>query len=89
MSRIGNAPITVPDGLSVEVSSGTVKVSGSQGELSQEIPEGIEIEVQDSVITVSRSDDTRQQRSMHGLARSLVNNMVEGVANGYLSLIHI
>ena len=45
MSRIGKAPITVPDGLSVEVSSGTVKVSGSLGELSQEIPEGIEIEV--------------------------------------------
>ena len=89
MSRVGNAPIAVPEGLSVEVSSGTVKVSGSQGELSQEIPEGIEIEVQDSVITVSRSDDTRQQRSLHGLARALVNNMVEGVANGYMKELNI
>ena len=89
MSRVGNAPIAVPEGLSVEVSSGTVKVSGSQGELSQAIPEGIEIEVQDSVITVSRSDDTRQQRSLHGLARALVNNMVEGVANGYMKELNI
>ena len=89
MSRVGKAPIAVPEGLSVEVSSGTVKVSGSQGELSQAIPEGIEIEVQDSVITVSRSDDTRQQRSLHGVARALVNNMVEGVANGYMKELNI
>ena len=88
MSRIGNAPITVPDGLSVEVSSGTVKVSGSQGELSQEIPEGIEIEVQDSVITVSEVM-TPTTTPMHGLARSLVNNMVEGVANGYMKELNI
>ncbi len=84
MSRVGKAPIVIPDGLSVEVSAGTVKVSGSQGELSQEMPEGIEVQVEDSVVTVSRNDDSRQQRSLHGLARSLVNNMVEGVSNGFM-----
>jgi large subunit ribosomal protein L6 len=84
MSRVGNAPITIPDGLSVEVSEGTVKVSGSQGELSKEMPEGIDVQVQESVVTVSRNDDSRQQRSLHGLARALVNNMVEGISNGFM-----
>ena len=84
MSSVGNAPITIPDGLSVEVSAGTVKVSGSQGELSKEMPEGIEVQVEESVVTVSRNDDSRQQRSLHGLARALVNNMVEGVSNGFM-----
>ena len=100
MSRVGKAPITIPDGLSVEISDDMIKVSGKQGELTQQIPEGIDIQVEDSVITVERADDSRQQRSLHGLARALVNNMVEGVSNGfmkelnivgvgYLSLIHI
>jgi large subunit ribosomal protein L6 len=89
MSRVGKAPIVIPDGLSVEVSAGTVKVSGSQGELSQEMPEGIEVQVEDSVVTVSRNDDSRQQRSLHGLARSLVNNMVEGVSNGFMKELNI
>ena len=89
MSRVGNAPITIPDGLSVEVSAGTVKVSESQGELSKEMPEGIEVQVQESVVTVSRNDDSRQQRSLHGLARALVNNMVEGVSNGFMKELNI
>ena len=89
MSRVGNAPITIPDGLSVEVSAGTVKVSGSQGELSKEMPEGIEVQVQESVVTVSRNDDSRQQRSLHGLARALVNNMVEGVSKGFMKELNI
>ena len=89
MSRVGNAPLTIPDGLSVEVSAGTVKVSGSQGELSKEMPEGIEVQVQESVVTVSRNDDSRQQRSLHGLARALVNNMVEGVSNGFMKELNI
>ena len=89
MSRVGNAPITIPDGLSVEVSAGTVKGSGRQGELSKEMPEGIEVQVQESVVTVSRNDDSRHQRSLHGLARALVNNMVEGVSNGFMKELNI
>tara|TARA_B100001996_G_scaffold6286_1_gene5346 strand:- start:311 stop:850 length:540 start_codon:yes stop_codon:yes gene_type:complete len=89
MSRVGNAPITIPDGLSVEISAGVVKVSGKQGELSQEMPEGIEVQIEESEITVTRNDDSRQQRSLHGLARALVNNMVEGVSNGYMKELNI
>jgi len=89
MSRVGNAPITIPDGLSVEISAGVVKVSGKQGELSQEMPEGIEVQIEESEITVTRNDDSRQQRSLHGLARALVNNMVQGVSNGYMKELNI
>jgi|TARA_B100001250_G_scaffold411650_1_gene440806 large subunit ribosomal protein L6 len=89
MSRVGKAPITIPDGLSVEISAGVVKVSGKQGELSQEMPEGIEVQIEESEITVTRNDDSRQQRSLHGLARALVNNMVEGVSNGYMKELNI
>ena len=89
MSRVGNAPITIPDGLSVEISAGVVKVSGKQGELSQEMPEGIQVQIEESEITVTRNDDSRQQRSLHGLARALVNNMVEGVSNGYMKELNI
>ena len=66
-----------------------IKVSGKQGELTQQIPEGIDIQVEDSVITVERADDSRQQRSLHGLARALVNNMVEGVSNGFMKELNI
>ena len=89
MSRVGKAPITIPDGLSVEISDYMIKVSGKQGELTQQIPEGIDIQVEDSVITVERADDSRQQRSLHGLARALVNNMVEGVSNGFMKELNI
>ena len=89
MSRVGKAPITIPDGLSVEISDDMIKVSGKQGELTQQIPEGIDIQVKDSVITVERADDSRQQRSLHGLARALVNNMVEGVSNGFMKELNI
>ena len=89
MSRVAKAPITIPDGLSVEISDDMIKVSGKQGELTQQIPEGIDIQVEDSVITVERADDSRQQRSLHGLARALVNNMVEGVSNGFMKELNI
>ena len=89
MSRVGKAPITIADGRSVEISDDMIKVSGKQGELTQQIPEGIDIQVEDSVITVERADDSRQQRSLHGLARALVNNMVEGVSNGFMKELNI
>ena len=89
MSRIGKAPILVPDGVTVEVSAGAVKVSSKQGELSQEIPDGIQVEVQDTAVAVTRTDDSRQQRSLHGLTRALVNNMVEGVTNGFMKELNI
>jgi|TARA_B110000196_G_C21144228_1_gene665630 large subunit ribosomal protein L6 len=89
MSRIGKAPISVPDGVTVEVSAGAVKVSSKQGELSQDIPDGIQVEVQDTAVAVTRTDDSREQRSLHGLTRALVNNMVEGVTNGFMKELNI
>ena len=89
MSRIGKAPISVPDGVTVEVSANAVTVAGKQGELSQEIPEGIQVEVHGDTIDVGRTDDTRQQRALHGLTRALVNNMVEGVTNGFMKELNI
>ena len=89
MSRIGKAPISVPDGVTVKVSASAVTVSSKQGELSQEIPEGIQVEVQDATVAVTRGDDSRQQRAFHGLTRALVNNMVEGVTAGFMKELNI
>ena len=89
MSRIGTAPNAGPAGVTVEVPAGAVKVSSKQGELSQEIPEGIQVEVQDTAVAVTRTADSRQQRSLHGLARALVNNMVEGVTTGFMKELNI
>ena len=83
MSRVGKAPISIPKGVTVEVAPGLVKVSGPQGNLESAVNEGISVVADDGVVNVTRADDTRQQRALHGLTRSLVNNMVEGVSNGY------
>ncbi len=83
MSRIGQKPIDVPAGVEVSVQDRTVVVKGGKGELTVDIPNGIEVAVEGSVITVSRSSDHREQKSLHGLTRSLIANALEGVAKGY------
>ena len=84
MSRIGLRPITVPAGVEVNVENGNlVKVKGPKGELQQQINKDIKVEIKDGVINVSRPDDSREHRSQHGLSRTLINNMIEGVTNGY------
>jgi large subunit ribosomal protein L6 len=83
MSRIGNAPVTVPSGVDVTVSGGNITVKGPKGTLSREIPGGIEVTQDDGTLTFSRPDDERKNRALHGLARSLVNNMVIGVTDGF------
>lgn len=83
MSRIGKAPIPVPSGVDVAIGSGTVTVKGPRGELSRVIPGLITIRREGEELLVERPDDERENRSMHGLVRSLVNNMVLGVTNGY------
>jgi large subunit ribosomal protein L6 len=83
MSRIGKAPIPVPSGVDVAISGGTVTVKGPRGELSRVIPGLITIRRDGEELVVERPDDERENRSMHGLTRSLVNNMVLGVTNGY------
>ena len=83
MSRVGKNPIPVPQGVQVTVEDGTVTVKGKLGTLSQTVKDGITVRQEDSVIHVERSNDGRTQRSLHGLTRSLVNNMVVGVSEGF------
>lgn len=83
MSRIGKAPINVPSGVDVKVDGQTITVKGPKGELTQDLPAPITVSTEDNIITVIRPDDHRDHRSLHGLSRSLVNNMVVGVTEGY------
>jgi large subunit ribosomal protein L6 len=83
MSRIGKAPIAVPSGVEVVIDDGRVSVKGPQGTLERVLPGEITIRQEGSVLTVERPNDERQNRALHGLTRSLVNNMVLGVTNGF------
>ena len=84
MSRIGRRPIEVPSGVTVEVSpGGTVNVKGPLGTLEQQVPVRMEIAQEDGVITVTRPTDRGDDRALHGLTRTLVANMVEGVTKGF------
>jgi len=83
MSRIGRSPITVPAGVTVAIDAGTVTVKGPQGELARQMPGAITIRQDGEVLTVERPDDQRQNRALHGLTRSLVANMVQGVTEGF------
>ena len=83
MSRIGRNPIPVPAGVTIEMTDGHVKVSGPKGSLERDLPRDITIRQDDGVLLVERPDDARQHRALHGLTRSLVNNMVVGVTDGF------
>ncbi len=82
MSRIGNSPITIPEGVSVTLEDNLVTVKGKLGELSQEILE-VSMTIEDGVIQLKRDTDTKPNRAKHGLYRALINNMIEGVSKGY------
>ncbi len=83
MSRIGNSPIAIPEGVSVSIEGTLVKVKGPKGELSQELGADITAKVEDGVVTVIRPTEQKRHKSLHGLYRSLINNMVIGVSQGY------
>src|SRR5699024_10683313 len=83
MSRIGKLPITVPSGVEVAINGSDVSVKGPKGELGMTIDGPIEDKLEDNIITVTRPDDERESRSLHGLARTMINNMVAGVIEGY------
>jgi large subunit ribosomal protein L6 len=83
MSRIGRKPISVPEGVTVDVGSGVVSVKGPKGELSQTVDRDMTIALDDSTLTVERPTDRGPHRALHGLTRSLLANMVEGVTDGY------
>ena len=83
MSRIGKAPISVPEKVEIKIDGNLVKVKGPKGELSQQIAEGFVVKVEDGNIIVERPSDEKDARSKHGLYRALINNMVKGVTEGY------
>lgn len=83
MSRIGNKPIEIPAGVTVDVGPGRVTVNGPKGELTQVIDRAMEVKVEDDVLTVSRPTDRGEHRALHGLTRSLIQNMVTGVTDGF------
>ncbi len=83
MSRIGKLPIQIPQGVTITVKDNVVTVKGPKGELFQSINPNIQIAVEDGHVIVSRPDDEKDNRSMHGLYRSLIHNMVIGVSEGY------
>jgi large subunit ribosomal protein L6 len=90
MSRIGRLPISVPAGVSVDIDGATVTVKGPKGELSHEVASPIEVaKAEDGNLQVTRPDDERTSRSLHGLTRTLVNNMVIGVTEGYSKALEI
>ncbi len=83
MSRIGNKPVEIPAGVTVDVGPGRVTVNGPKGELTQAIDSAMDVKVTDGVLTVARPTDRGEHRALHGLTRSLIANMVEGVTNGF------
>ena len=83
MSRIGRKPINIPAGVDVKVENGVVTVKGPKGELTYKYNPAMTVEVKGAEIEVSRPDDKKENRSLHGLTRTLINNMVVGVTEGY------
>ncbi len=89
MSRIGKKPITVPEKVDVTLDGLTITVKGPKGELTRILPEGVSLAHSDGLITVTADSDKRKARERHGLSRTLVANMIEGVSNGYSKQLEI
>jgi large subunit ribosomal protein L6 len=83
MSRIGKLPIPIPPDVKVTLSDGTIQVSGPKGQLERQLPKGVDVAVQEDQVVVQRPDESRNARSVHGLTRTLVANMVIGVSQGF------
>ena len=83
MSRIGNKPIAVPNGVTVDIKDNVITVKGPKGQLVQSFPEGISVKLDNNVVIVERPSDERAFRAYHGLTRALINNMIVGVTEGY------
>ena len=89
LSRIGRLPITLPKGVAVNIKEGEVAVKGPKGELLRTFNKDIAFALNDNILTVSRPSDSREHRSLHGLSRTLLANMVEGVSKGYEKTLEI
>jgi large subunit ribosomal protein L6 len=89
MSRIGKKPIEIADKVSVEIGDGAIRVKGPKGELSWRYPDKMKVSATDNMVSVERSDDSKVQRELHGLTRSIIYNMVAGVSQGYKKVLDI
>lgn len=90
MSRIGRLPVAIPAGVTVEVAENNkVTVKGPKGTLVRELPTEMEIKVEDGHVVVTRPNDLKKMKSLHGLTRTLINNMVQGVSNGYEKVLEV
>ena len=89
MSRIGRMPITVPEGVDVKLDGNVITVKGKNGTLTRELNPAMNVAIDGSVITVTRPNDEKQNRSLHGLTRTLINNMIIGVTEGYKKTLEV
>ena len=89
MSRIGKMPISVPAGVEIKNENNLITVKGPKGQLSRQFSQELGIEVENGTVTVTRPNDDKRLRSLHGLTRTLIHNMVEGVTNGYSKTLEI
>lgn len=89
MSRVGKAPVLLTEGVTVKVEGNIVSVKGPKGELTQELSPSIGVEVKDGELILSRSNESKDSKAKHGLYRALINNMVEGVTNGYTKVLEL
>ena len=89
MSRVGNSPITVPSGVEVSISGSSISVKGSKGTLERDLPGGITVREEESTLLVERPDDTGESKAFHGLSRSLIQNMIVGVTEGFTKELQI
>jgi large subunit ribosomal protein L6 len=83
MSRLGKQPIEIPSGVTVEVVDGTIKVKGSKGELEKKFPKGVDVKVEGNEVTVSKTSETKESRALWGTFASHIQNMIEGVTEGF------
>lgn len=89
MSRIGNKPIVIPNGASVELVENTIVVKGPKGQLSFEVPSCVTVEIKENNVTFTRESDVKEHRSLHGTTRAIINNMVIGVTQGFEKILEI
>src|SRR5512146_976414 len=89
MSRIGKQPIALPSGVEIMRENGTVSVKGPKGTLAQTVSPLLDVEIKEGVLSVTRKEDTKEARAQHGLIRTLIANMVQGVTDGYVKQLDI
>ena len=89
MSRVGNAPITVPSGVEISISGSSISVKGSKGTLERDLPGGITVREEESTLLVERPDESGESKAFHGLSRSLIQNMIVGVTEGFTKELQI